>query len=59
MNLHLFLTVMAWVWGILCTITLLYFAMKRTKIEWGSAQAKVWGISLLVATLCWAWIIAG
>ena len=56
MNPHLFLDVMAmWTFGALFFAGAIRFGLGG----WGKKTAKrvLWGI--LLATLCWAWVIAG
>jgi len=57
MNLHLFLDVIAWIWGILFSAATVFAVNAWRKGEGDAAIGVLIGI--LIATLCWAWIIAG
>ncbi len=58
MNLHLFLDVVAWINGPLFSIICLWAAYRWfVKAEGDAAIGGCLGA--IIATLCWAWIIAG
>lgn len=57
MNLHLFLDVVAWIWGILLAL----YAVAVFVCPYNDQKRltkQFWGV-IIATTLCWAWIIAG
>lgn len=65
MNLHLFLDVVAYIWGVL--FTLLFLAMMSDALrtadydlpDWVKKNGFALMIAAILATTCWAWLVAG
>ena len=58
MNLHLFLDVVAWIWGVFFTVVFVCVTIDRGNKQGNCSQLR-WIIFFILATLCWAWIVAG
>ncbi len=65
MNLHLFLDVVAWIWGVIFTVVFVIVLM-GSAVEYYTdgkishirkTQISLF-LSFMIATLCWAWIVA-
>lgn len=65
MNWHLFLDEIAWPLGMFSSVAVLFIVIARYKIRkrfaaiWKKEDGVLLWLLLILATLCWAWIIAG
>lgn len=58
MNLHLFLDVVAFSWGTMLTLRFVLATIMRGKGHKHASTRTEWTVIFMLATLCWAWIIA-
>jgi len=58
MNWHLFLDILAVTWGVMFTLHFVLASLMRGQGNKCAPSKVEWTVFFMIATLCWAWIIA-